>query len=431
MTAFSGVATWLRINRWHWLAVVICVWPLAPLNGSAQVGTPSRPEIFDEPMNFSAAPELPEIAPVDRALVLAAMSRGVDFLLEKQNKDGSWGSATRAKDLNIYAPVPGAHDAFRMGTTSLAISALIEIRRDISQDLSEDRAERIDRAIERSERWLMERLPNLRRATGDAIYNVWGHGYGLKALVRMHERRSENDPSREEIAQLIAKQFESLQRYESVDGGWGYYDFRYHSARPTSDSTSFTTASILVGLYEAKQIGVVPPQRLVDRAVDSIKRQQKPDYSYLYAEDQKFRPMNGINRPGGSLGRTQSCNLSLRLWGDEAINDNVVKHWLWRLYLRNGWLDIGRKRPVPHESWFQVAGYFYYYGHYYAAMSMELLPVGERAPYQAMLAELMLDRQEANGAWWDYPLYDYHEAYGTSYALMTLLRCLPNSSHHD
>ncbi len=106
-------------------------------------------------------------------------------------------------------------------------------------------------------------------------------------------------------------------------------------------------------------------------------------------------------------------------------------YWLWRLYLRNGWLDIGRKRPVPHESWFQVAGYFYYYGHYYAAMSMDLLPAGEQAPYQAMLAELMLARQEANGAWWDYPLYDYHEAYGTSYALMTLLRCLPNSSTHE
>lgn len=274
----------------------------------------------------------------------------------------------------------------------------------------------------------MERLPTLRRATGDAIYNVWGHGYGLKALVRMHQRRSESDPTRAEIAQLIEKQFESLQRYESVDGGWGYYDFRYHAARPTSDSTSFTSASILVGLFEAKAIGIAPPQRLVDRAVDSIKRQQKPDFSYLYAEDQKFRPMNGINRPGGSLGRTQSCNLALRLWGDDQISDNVVKHWLWRLYLRNGWLDIGRKRPVPHESWFQVAGYFYYYGHYYAALSMESLPADERGPYQAMLSELMLARQEANGAWWDYPLYDYHEAYGTSYVLMTLLRCLPRST---
>ena len=42
------------------------------------------------------------------------------------------------------------------------------------------------------------------------------------------------------------------------------------------------------------------------------------------------------------------------------------------------------------------------------------------------LADLMLDRQEKDGSWWDYPLYDYHQPYGTGYALMTLQRCLPN-----
>lgn len=390
----------------------------------AQILPQERPQIFDEPMNFAEPPSLPDIPKLDAKQVLAAIDRGVDFMLSKQNKDGSWGSATRTKDLNIYAPVPGAHDAFRTGTTALAISALIEIRRDLSSHLTEARASGIDAALGRGEHWMLERLPELRRANGDAIYNVWGHGYGLKALVRMYQRRAEDDPTRVEITKLIQQQFDWLQRYESVDGGWGYYDMRYEAARPTSDSTSFTTASILIGLYEAQQIGVEPPKRLVDRAVASIKRQQKPDFSYLYGEYQKYKPMGGINRPGGSLGRTQSCNHALRLWGDEGITDNVVKHWLWRLYLRNGWLDIGRKRPIPHESWFQVAGYFYYYGHYYAGLSLESLPNEDRAPYQTMLAELMLERQETNGSWWDYPLYDYHEAYGTSYALMTLLRCI-------
>ena len=135
--------------------------------------------------------------------------------------------------------------------------------------------------------------------------------------------------------------------------------------------------------------------------------------------------MREINRPGGSLGRTQCCNCALREWGDTSITDDVIKSWLVRLYVRNGWLDIGRKRPVPHESWFQVAGYFYYFGHYYAALSLKQLPEDQQAPFRPMLARLMLDRQEKNGSWWDYPLYDYHEPYGTAYALMTLQRCLP------
>jgi len=390
-----------------------------------QVATPDRPAIFDAPTDFSQPPQLPEIQPVAESAIRESIDRGIDFLLESQNADGSWGSPTRTKDLNIYAPVPGAHDAFRTATTSLGISALLEAQQILAHRLDPHRATRMQSALERSENWLLENLPKLRRATGDAIYNVWGHAYSIQAMVRMYQTRAADDPQRETLVMLIEQQFTALQNYESVDGGWGYYDFRYKAARPTSDSTSFTSGTALVALYEAKSIGVHPPQRLVDRAIASVKRQQKPDFSYLYGEYLKYKPMGGINRPAGSLGRTQCCNLAIRLWGDTTVTDNVVKHWLWRLYLRNGWLDIGRKRPVPHESWFQVAGYFYYYGHYYAALSIDLLPPADRAPYQAMLAELMLERQEANGAWWDYPLYNYHEPYGTGFALMTLLRCLP------
>jgi hypothetical protein len=36
---------------------------------------------------------------------------------------------------------------------------------------------------------------------------------------------------------------------------------------------------------------------------------------------------------------------------------------------------------------------------------------------------LIISKQEKNGSWWDYPLYNYHYAYGTGYALATLSRC--------
>ena len=111
------------------------------------------------------------------------------------------------------------------------------------------------------------------------------------------------------------------------------------------------------------------------------------------------------------------------MWGDEAITDEVVSTWLDRLFARNGWLSIGRKRPIPHESWFQVAGYFFYYGHYYAAACMELLPAEQRGSYQDQMAALLIGLQERDGSWWDFPLYDYHQQYGTAFALMSLHRC--------
>jgi len=210
-----------------------------------------------------------------------------------------------------------------------------------------------------------------------------------------------------------------------VDGGWGYYDFNAQGAKPTSSSISFVNGTVLVAFKEAANVGIEIPQKIVDRAVASIKRQQKPDFTYVYGEYLKNTPMMGINRPGGSLGRSQVCNLGLRLWeGDEQITDNVLKAWLYRLYLRNGWLDIGRKRPVPHEAWMGVAGYFYYYGHYYAGLCIDQLQPEDRAEYRAMLAKLLIKHQEPNGCWWDYTLYNYHKEYGTAFALMSMQRCL-------
>jgi hypothetical protein len=132
--------------------------------------------------------------------------------------------------------------------------------------------------------------------------------------------------------------------------------------------------------------------------------------------------MRGINRPAGSLGRSQACNLALRWWGETNITDAVLTTWLDRLNARDGWLSIGRKRPVPHESWFQVAGYFYYYGHFYAALCADELPSEARQKQHARLAALLLPLQEKDGSWWDYPFYDYHQPYGTAFALMSLAR---------
>ncbi len=357
------------------------------------------------------------IEPPKPEAIDAAIRRGIGFLVADQNPNGSWGSATRTKALNIYAPIPGAHHAFRTAVTALCISALIE---------ADDPRPEAKAALARGEEWMLGFLPRLRRATPRAVYNVWGHAYAIQALVRMHNRAG--DPARRQrIRELIQDQIGFLCRYESVDGGWGYYDFRAQTRKPASRPNSFTTATPLIALKEAEEIGIRAPEKLVRRAVAAIQRQRKPDFTYLYSSGFKFAPMAQINRPGGSLGRSQACNAALRMWGDEAVTDAILKTWLDRLAARDGWLGMGRKRPVPHESWMAVAGYFFYYGHYYAGYCIELLPPADRPHFQHHLAALILPLQEKDGSWWDYPLYDYHQPYGTAFAVMTLLRCRPGS----
>ena len=377
-----------------------------------------RPAILDKPMDFSSAPVI--TGPIDGpspSEIENSIEKGVQFLLDAQNPDGSFGSHVSSRPGEIYAPLPGSHHAFRAATTSLAVSALIETR---------GNSEIVAGSIDAAEKWMLENFKRVKRAQGDTIYNVWAHAYGIQALVRLRGREGITDERIAEIDELLNLQVKRLVDFESVDGGWGYYDFRYKSAKPTASSISFVNGTVLVAFKEAADVGIDIPQKIVDRAVASIKRQQKPDFTYLYGEYLKDTPMRGINRPGGSLGRSQVCNLALRLWeGDEQITDNVIKAWLYRLYLRNGWLDIGRKRPIPHEAWMGVAGYFYYYGHYYAGLSIDQLQPEDRGEYRAMLSKILIKHQEPNGCWWDYTLYNYHREYGTAFALMSMQRCLP------
>jgi hypothetical protein len=394
-------------------------WPLAaaraeepPAAAAAPAGQPaSGPDAPPSPVEPAAA--LPDATP---EAIASAITRGVDFLLQSQNPNGSWGGPTRTKGLNIYAPLPGAHHAFRAGTSGLALAGLID---------AADPRPQVEDAIAKGAEWTATVLPNLRRADTTTTYNAWGHGYGLRAITRLHRR--ESDPAaKSQWVRLAQQQADLANRYEDVNGGWGYLDIRSEVAtqKPSGITTCFTTATVLLAMDEARrEMGITLDEKIIKSSLASIVRQRTPDFSYVYSHDHRMRPRTPINRPAGSLARSQSCNATLRIFGDESVTDDVIITWADRFLAREGWLDIGRKRPVPHETHFQISGYFYYYGIYYFTESVALLPQELQADYAARLASLLIARQETDGSWWDYPLYDYHQPYGTGYALMALAWC--------
>ncbi len=366
---------------------------------------------------ISALAQGAEIPAID-----ASIARGVDFLLSHQNTNGSWGNATRTKNLNIYAPLPGAHHAYRAGASGLALSGLI--------DVADSRPE-VNAAIAKAADWTAAELPKLRRADQTTTYNVWGHAYGMRAMSRLYQ--SEKDVAKKaEWRRLAQEQVELVDRYEDVNGGWGYLDLfdGVATKKPSGIPTSFTTATVLLAMDEARSImGVKLNEKLVRHSIASINYQRTPDFSYTYSFDHRMRPRADINRPAGSLARSQACNAALRVFGEKAVTDEVLITWADRFLAREGFLSNVRKRPVPHEGQFRIAGYFYYYGIYYFTESVRLLPKEKHAAYAEKLAAILLERQEKDGSWWDYPLYDYHQAYGTGYALMSLAWCREVLAH--
>ncbi len=359
------------------------------------------------------APKLPQPPEVSNDDIDAAVRRGRMFLLKNQNKDGSWGNARKTKGLNIYSPTPGAHRAFRAAVSALCLAALLE-----TDTVSTNKPELIQ-----ARTWLLNNLAKVKRSSPDTLYNIWAHCYGLHVSLRMLDHQKLNWGEKRRVKKLANLQIDRLQDYETVHGGWAYYNFGPLTRKPSSYSNSFANAAILAALREARSRDFDVPKPLTRRAVKALQRQRKPDCSYLYSEDFKYHTGLPVNRPGGSLGRSQAANHALTVWGDRKITPAIHEAWLNRFVARIGWLDQARKRPRPHESWFAVAGYYFYFGVYYAGCNVRHLPGKKRPAYYAHLARILIDRQEKDGSWWDFPLYNYHKFYGTPFALMTLERC--------
>ncbi|MCI0343292.1 MAG: hypothetical protein L0216_19470 [Planctomycetales bacterium] len=341
----------------------------------------------------------------------AAVGEGLAYLVSAQREDDAWGRATETRGNEIYSMVPGSHDAFRVATTALVVLALGE--------LASTPAERaaLARGLEH-----LATQGHAKRDTGDMIYNIWAHIYALQALSV--ELGREHPPALlARVRKMAEWHLDRLVRYETLTGGWNYYDFRAQTRRPSLEPTSFSTSAGLVALWHARQAGLQVPDGLVERALRRLEEMRLPGGAYLYGSDSKYWPRAAHNRVRGSLGRTQAGNCALWLWGSKKVGEKEAREGLDVFFKEHPFIDFGRKRIWPHEAWYATAPYYYYFGHYYAARLIEKLGEAGRRDYASKMHEAILPHQEPDGSWWDYPMWGYGKPYGTAYALLILKRC--------
>ena len=357
----------------------------------------------------SGSHESPMEGPVRTRDITQAIRDGVKYLVESQNRDGSWGSSGGSRGYDLYSPVPGAHEGYRSATTALAVMALMEAK---------GPAESIRRGVE----WLVA-TDAPKRAQPDVMYNVWGHAYAVQALAAAYAAEG-GEMARARIRSSAERHLEMLRRYETHAGGWNYYDFEIGTKTPASYPTSFGTAATLVAFFDAERAGIDVPDDLERRALRGLEGCRKPDGSYIYDLGFRYYPQHPANQPKGGLGRMQSGNVALFLYGSERLSKGALKAGLDVMAEEHRFLECGRKRQYPHEAFYFNSGYYYYFGHYYAARAIELIDPVDRPPRRSRLAEFILPHQEEDGSWWDYAMFSYHKPYGTSFAVMSLLRCL-------
>jgi len=153
-----------------------------------------------------------------------------------------------------------------------------------------------------------------------------------------------------------------------------------------------------------------------------VRRCRLPNGAYEYDLNPIPRAPAGehINKVKGSLGRIQVCNWSLLACGDDSVTPAAIRTGLEAFFRDHRFLDIARMRPIPHEAYYANAGYFYFFGHYYAAEAIELLPEAEREAWHARLRPHVVKTQRKDGSFCDFLGQGYLVVAGTAYASLVL-----------
>lgn len=363
------------------------------------------------------------VAPIGVLVVLAgcaspvrtpveAQQAAVQWMVEHQNPDGSWGTIDAARPYQIYLDTQASHDAFGGATSALGVMSLIE-------------AESDDPAVEAALRRGVDHLltsPPIGKATGNTFYDIWAHTYILSAMCRLIDDERFTD-DRDRIATVLQRELDILRQRQGADGGWGYYDFQYVLPNPSgNESTSFNTASVLLAVDEARDRGFEIDMDMVQDGINCVERMRLPSGAYVYGTYAQYRPQAPYNMVKGSLGRSQPCNLALHAW-DRAISLAQMRTGVEALRDDHHYIEIGRGRKRPHEAYYSTSGYYYFYGHYYAGRVIEQLDEPDRITLATWLQDVMVDVQDPGGSWFDYPLYGYGHAYGTAYGILVLQAC--------
>lgn len=339
------------------------------------------------------------------------LDAAVRWILDNQKAKGDWGyMSSRPND--IYLGSINSLHVWGNASSALCLMGLMDV----------PATDEINAAIRKGLKYLIE-APDTPRATMDTFYNVWSHAYMLQAFARAmgDERFADLKPGMRKRAE---HELRRLLDHQSLDGGWGYYDFEHRTLRPSGDiSTSFTTAAALVALKDAQTADLAVRDRLIEIGVDYVQRNRVPNGAYFYSSGHQYYPLSDANLPRGSLGRSQSGDNALYTW-NRQITPEVLQTQLDNfLGPEHVFIEIGRGRQFPHEAWYATAPYYYYFGHYYASRNVLALPVDVRPKYGDKLAELIVDGQYDDGSFWDYPLYGYAKPYGTGYGVIILNNC--------
>jgi len=370
------------------------------------------------PRRWSAAPRLPEQAPVVGPEAVAAMTAAaLARLLELQEGEDAeqWPYEGVYREDRGQLPV-----GYRVGGTAITCLGLLA-----APGYAKDAARQ--QAVLRGLRFVLRTLQEPRMQEDfDGNYDVrgWGHIYALELLLYL-EQVGQMPAECADEAKARSKWLVEVLSASAIpqSGGWNYSRPRGYRS-PRNQASTFMTAPALQALFHAKARGHAVSDEVLQLALEALDRARAAPGGYAYGAPAKRQneveeaALSMMDKTPGSAARATACEAALWLAGrgDAARLQQAIE----RFFLHWDDLAIRKSQTGTHIPPYGIAPYYFLYAHLYVAQAIELLPDAEaRQSYRDKLLQFLVRSREDDGTWNDRQ-FGRSAGYGTALALLTM-----------
>ena len=313
--------------------------------------------------------------------------RSLTFLLRMQREDGA--IVDSDYDFGGTDSLPNVHVA----VTSLAGRALLF---GLPHCETDSQKATVTDAIQRAHDFVVN-PDHINPVDRDEI--LWAYAYRLDFLCHMKRAGWEVDP--EEINTSVR----NLEEVQSKRGAW-YHEY----------ANSFVTATALVALHGAKQLGATVSEDKVKSGLEALQQDRFANGAFPYSSTRRPHPPGKAGDLAAAAGRMPICERALVNW--KASDTDRLNFAVQQSFQHFDKLRVAYKYD-NHTSTLAYGGFFFWYDLQSRADAIADLPAGEaKVAFARQLMEDILALPELDGRFVD--SHELGRAYGTSMALIAM-----------
>jgi hypothetical protein len=291
--------------------------------------------------------------------IRAAIKSGCKQIVASQHKDGYW----------------AAHGQYKMAMTSMSALALLSAGSTTERGEYATQVRKATNYILRfCNRRTLKKLNGLITAQGEGR-PMYGHGFAVLYLAQLYGTSADPELNKK-IRDALRYGVKLIDESQSKEGGW------YYSPGDRHDEGSVTITQIQA-LRAAQNVGVTVNKRVIDKALDYLKKSQNADGGIKYS----LSMGGGGSRPSLAAAGL-ACFFNCGVYEGKAV-DKLTKY-IKRLF---NYSETTGRLTMPSNH-----GHFMYTQHY---ASQAIFFIGGRfwKSYFKMISAQLVRSQSSNGSW--------------------------------